>query len=101
MPVEKFVKFTFKGGHPTLGFAANNALLFDIDTIPSFNSLLEHPVDPQHLSRTSYVPLPVYVWLGFVAVDIVPSPKVHLQESKLVDRFVKLTVNGEQPVAEV
>ena len=39
------------------------------------------------------------MWLGFCAVDVVPSPKLHDQAVGLPDdKSVKLTVSGAAPV---
>ena len=53
------------------------------------------------VSVTVYVPAAAYVWLGFVAVDVPPSPNVHERDvivpSLSVDVSVKFAVENYDP----
>ena len=50
------------------------------------------------MSATVYEPVVLYVWLGFCAVDVPPSPKVQLQLVTVgEDRSEKFTVSGPTP----
>ncbi len=46
---------------------------------------------------TVYVPTELYVWDGFLRVEVPVSPKFQDQEVDPVDRSVKLTVRGTPP----
>ena len=55
------------------------------------------PPGPVRDRVTVKVPAP-YVWLGFVAVDVVPSPKLHRREViEPVEASVNATSSGAKP----
>ena len=66
------------------------------ETVTDFVTLLVAPPLSVTVSCTLYVPPAEYVLLGFVAVDVVPSPKFQLRDaivpSLSVDVSVKLAV---------
>ena len=60
---------------------------------------MSEPDELETVRLTEYVPGEVYVWLGFCAVDVPPSPKLHDQDVGLPDEVsVKATASGAGPL---
>jgi hypothetical protein len=66
-----------------------------------FVIVFEQPSALVIVSETLKSPSLVYVWEGFCAVDVLPSPKFHSQVAAAGALALKLTVNGawQAPVA--
>ena len=74
LPVDEFRKFTFSGVlQEVKGEAENPANGLSITVIDLFLVAWQPP--KSLTSVTLYVPAAVYVFTGFIAVDVVPSPK--------------------------
>jgi hypothetical protein len=57
------------------------------------------PEGPDTTRVTEYVPFEAYVWLGFLCVDVVPSPKIHCQVvTSPLDWSVNETARGAVPL---
>jgi uncharacterized protein (DUF58 family) len=100
-PVEVSVKLTGSGAVPVVGDAVKEATGAGVaagSTVMVAVAEVEPPLFVA-VSFAVYVPAAVYVWEGFCAVEVPPSPKSQAHDvGAPVEVSVKLTGNGAVPV---